>query len=501
MQQRLTLESGYSMADITLIFPDQLFLTHPCLASERQIYLVEEFLFFKVQPFHKQRLLLLKSAMKKYADMLRKKGHEVIHIPSNELLYRGNLCDLLGKKAIKNIHIAEFADEWLYQDLTKGAKKYGWDIHFYPSPGFISSSQDLKTFFDSKKHYSMAQFYAYQRKGRNILMEGQSPVGGKYSFDTENRRKLPKDISIPPTFFPPKDQNIEKIIAEVESEFPDAIGEATPFLYPTTHHEAKKALEVFLKDKLAFFGDYQDAIEKEESFLFHSVLSPLLNVGLLTPEEVIQAAIHHSDKHFVPLNSLEGFLRQIMGWREFVRASYLLKGSYQRSFNFFQHHEEIPKQFWEGETGILPIDTVVKRTLRIGYCNHIERLMVLGNFLLLTETSPQEIYKWFMGYFVDAYDWVMVPNVYGMSQYADGGVIITKPYVSSSNYILKMSNYPRGEWTEIWDGLFWRFLQKHHSLFSSNIRTLNLMKILNKNQVSIIPKIEKAESWLHNYRS
>lgn len=489
------------MTDITLIFPDQLFLNHPCIESGRQIYLVEEFMFFKVQSFHKQRLVLLRSAMQKYGETLQKNEHEVIYIPSKELSCRGNLFDIIGKKNIKNIHLCEFADEWLYQDLMIGAEKYGWKIHFYPSPGFICSNQELNNFFVNKMHYSMAQFYAYQRKSQNILMEGQRPIGGKYSFDSDNRKKIPKSLPIPPTFFPAKNLNTEKIIAEVESEFTDAIGDAAPFFYPTTHHEAKKALEVFLKSKFAFFGDYQDAIQKEESFLFHSVLSPILNIGLLTPQEVIQVAINHSEKHSIPLNSLEGFLRQIMGWREFVRASYLIKGSYQRSFNFFQHHEKIPKKFWEGETGILPIDTLIKRVLRIGYCNHIERLMVLGNFLLLTEASPQEIYKFFMGCFVDAYDWVMVPNVYGMSQYADGGLIITKPYISSSNYILKMSNYPKGEWTEIWDGLFWRFLQKHHSLFSSNNRTLNLMQILEKKQNTIIPKIQKATLWLADYRS
>jgi deoxyribodipyrimidine photolyase-related protein len=489
------------MADITLIFPDQLFANHPCVAPKRKVYLLEEFLYFRVQPFHKQRLVLLRSAMQKYADMLRKNPNEVVCIPSKDLSYRGNFCDLLGKKSIKNIHVAEFADEWLYQDLINGAKKYGWKIHFYPSPGFLCSNQDLRAFFGTKKHYSMAQFYAHQRKSQNILMNGQSPIGDKYSFDTENRKKIPKRLHIPPTFTPSRNPDVEKIVDEVETEFPNAIGTAYPFLYPTSHQEARKALEAFLKDKLALFGDYQDAMQTEESFLFHSVLSPLLNIGLLTPHEVMEAAINHSKKHPIPLNSLEGFLRQIMGWREFVRASYLTKGSYQRSFNFFHHHEKIPKKFWEGETGVLPIDTVIKRVLKIGYSNHIERLMVLGNFLLLTETAPHEIYKWFMGYFVDAYDWVMVPNVYGMSQYADGGVIITKPYVSSSNYILKMSNYPKGEWTEIWDGLFWRFLQKHQVLFASNIRTLNLLRILEKNQLTIIPKVRKAELWLTDYRA
>ena len=489
------------MTDITLIFPDQLFLNHPSLSSGRKIYLVEEFLFYKVQPFHKQRLVLLRSAMQKYGEMLRKNQEEVVYLSSKELSCRGSLFDILGKKKIKNIHLTEFADEWLYQDLTTAAEKYGWNLHFSPSPGFICSNQELKTFFLEKKHYSMAQFYAYQRKSRNILMKGGSPVGGKYSFDSENRKKIPKGLSIPPTLFPKKDFDREKVINEVEREFPHAIGDASPFLYPTTHKEAHKALELFFNNKFSLFGDYQDAIKKEDSFLFHSVFSPLLNIGLLTPEEVIQAAINHAEKHAVPINSLEGFIRQIMGWREFVRASYLLKGSFQRSFNFFDHHEKIPKRFWEGSVGILPIDTIIKRVLKSGYCNHIERLMVLGNFLLLTETSPQEIYQWFMSCFVDAYDWVMVPNIYGMSQYADGGVMTTKPYVSSSNYILKMSNYPKGEWTEIWDGLFWRFLQKHHTLFSSNNRTLNLMKILKKNEKTIIEKIRKAELWLFDYRS
>lgn len=488
------------MTAITLIFPDQLFLNHPGSASGRPIYLVEEFLFYKVQPFHKQRLVLLKAAMQTYAEKLRKSKHEVVYVSSKELSYRGHFFELLGKKGIKNIHLAEFADQWLYQDLRAGAEKYGWNLHFYPSPGFICANQELKVFFAGKEHYSMAQFYTYQRKTRDLLMEGQSPVGGKYSFDTENRKKMPKNLSIPSSFFPPKSRHIETVIAEVEREFPDAIGEASSFLYPTTHEEAHQQLEAFLNHKLVSFGQYQDAIDKEDSFLFHSVLSPLINVGLLTPEEVIQGAIERWEKKAAPLNSVEGFIRQIVGWREFVRASYLFKGSFQRSFNFFQHEGKIPQKFWEGNVGILPIDTLIRRVLKTGYCNHIERLMVLGNFLLLTETSPEEIYKWFMGCFVDAYDWVMVPNVYGMSQYADGGGIVTKPYVSSSNYILKMSHFPKGEWAEIWDGLFWRFLQKHGALFSKNNRTLTLMKLLKKNASSIQPKIRKAQLWLNDYK-
>jgi deoxyribodipyrimidine photolyase-related protein len=489
------------MSEATVLFPDQLFAEHPAIAFHRPIYFVEEFLFFKVQPFHKQRLVLLRAAMQRFADSLTAKGYDVIYMAADQCNKRGQFFDFLGRKGIQTIHIAEFADEWLENDLKAAASHYNWTIKSYPSPGFICTREQLTAFFSEKKHFSMAQFYAYQRKLHNLLMEGSTPVGGKYSFDPENRKKLPKEIDIPSPFIPPRSSQVEHVIKEIESEFPESYGSASPFLYPTTHEEAETALQLFLKERLSLYGDYQDAIDKDDSFLFHSVLSPALNIGLLTPLHVIQAAITYAKKHLVPLNSLEGFIRQILGWREFVRASYLLKGSSQRTANYFDHQNKIPTRFWEGRTGILPIDILVERVLKSGYGNHIERLMVLGNFFMLTETAPDEIYTWFMGCFIDAYDWVMVPNIYGMSQYADGGAIVTKPYISSSNYLLKMSNYPKGPWTEIWDGLFWRFLKKHRTLFSSNPRTLNMIRIMDKNEVGIREKIQKADLWLKEYYS
>lgn len=488
------------MSDITLIFPDQLFKDHPGIAPGRTIYLVEEFLFFKVQPFHKQRLVLLRSAMHAYSKMLLKAGNNVIYVPSKELNQRGNIFEILAEKKIKTIHIAEFADDWLYQDLFNASQKYGWMVEFHLSPGFICSNKEITEFFEGKEHYSMAQFYAYQRKKLNILMDGSKPIGGKYSFDKENRKKIPKNLPITPPFIPEHHADIGRLIDEVDNEFPHAFGEARPFIYAYTHDQALQSLKAFLEHKLALFGDYQDAIQKDDSMLFHSILSPLLNIGLITPSEILRETLAYAKKHFIPLNSLEGFLRQIIGWREFVRASYFLDGSSQRSVNFFNHHHKIPTNFWKGSTGILPIDTLIDHVLRNGYCNHIERLMVLGNFLLLTETCPHDVYRWFMGHFIDAYDWVMVPNIYGMSQYADGGKIVTKPYVSGSNYLLKMSNYPKGDWTEIWDGLFWRFLHIHRSLFASNPRTYTLMQLLIKNESTILPKISKADHWLKEYR-
>lgn len=488
------------MSAITLIFPDQLFQHHPAISDGRAIYLVEEFLHFKVQPFHMQRLVLLKAAMEAYANKLKNEKKTVVYISSQELEGRGDVFKILAKAQIKHIHLAEFADDWLAQDLMAAAEKFDWKIHSYPSPGFICSNKEIKDFFKGKHQYSMAQFYAYQRKKLDILMDGPLPVGGKFSFDTENRKKIPKHLIILPPFNLKSDTHLKELIDQVKRDFPSAIGESHPFLYPYTHEQARSALQNFLNHKLSHFGDYQDAIQVEDSFLFHSVLSPTLNIGLLTPQEIIDATMIHANNNRIPLNSLEGFIRQIIGWREYVRASYYLNGGRQRSKNFFSHHHKIPASFYKGSTGILPIDRLIQSILRTGYCNHIERLMVLGNFLLLTESSPQDIYHWFMGYFVDAYDWVMVPNIYGMSQYADGGKIVTKPYISGSNYLLKMSNYPKGIWTDIWDGLFWRFMHIHSPLFSSNPRTSALMTLFKKNEKAIFPKMQKAEEWLKEYR-
>lgn len=233
-------------------------------------------------------------------------------------------------------------------------------------------------------------------------------------------------------------------------------------------------LDDFLKHRFQKYGVYQDAILRQDSFLFHSLLTPALNIGLLTPKEVVDRALKAADKNKVPLNSLEGFIRQVVGWREFIRGVYVHAGRKQRTVNYWKHTRKIPETFWTGETGIEPVDVVIRRVLKTAYAHHIERLMILGNFMLLCEFDPDEVYRWFMELFIDAYDWVMVPNVYGMSQFADGGVMATKPYISSSNYVLKMSNFKKGPWCEIWDGLFWRFVDKHKKFFAANPR-LNMM--------------------------
>ena len=236
----------------------------------------------------------------------------------------------------------------------------------------------------------------------------------------------------------------------------------------------------FVTERFAHFGPYEDAIVAGENTLWHSVLTPMLNIGLLTPRQVLDVALDAADGGDVPLPSLEGFVRQIIGWREFIRASYEDLGVAMRTHNHWQHTRPMPRQFYDGTTGIAPVDDAIQRVLETGYCHHIERLMVVGGFMFLCEFDPDEIYRWFMALFVDAYDWVMVPNVYGMSQFADGGLFTTKPYLSGSNYVRKMSDYPKGDWCDIWDGLFWSFIHQHKSFFRSQYRLAMMARNLDR---------------------
>lgn len=488
------------MKEASLIFPDQLFENHPALKLGRPIYIAEEFLYFRVQAFHRQRLVLLRASMKAYAKRLMEMGHQVVYIDSSRLQKRGALFAILAKEGIGCLHLADFADTWLSRDLEAASKAHSWKVDLYPSPMFICTTEEVHAYFKGKKKFSMAQFYAFQRQRLNLLMEDGKPVGGKFSFDVENRKKLPKGLVPPAPYVPKQNPYVTEAIAYVNQEFPEAIGESDPFLYPSTHAEAKTALLDFIENRLIHFGDYEDAISIHEPILYHSVLSPLLNIGLLTPVQVIDAVLSSYKKLGIPLNSLEGFLRQIVGWREFMRACYLMKDKSLRCSNRLGYKKDLPKGFWDGTTGIPPIDHTIKKVLSTGYCHHIERLMLLGNFLLLTECDPDAVYEWFMAFFVDAYDWVMVPNVYAMSQYADQGTITTKPYISGANYIHKMSDYKKGEWSDLWDGLYWRFVSKNRPLFDSNPRTMVLLSLLDKNASTIDPKIKLANDWMQKKR-
>jgi deoxyribodipyrimidine photolyase-related protein len=327
----------------------------------------------------------------------------------------------------------------------------------------------------------MAGFYREQRRRFGILLDdGGGPVGGKWSFDPENRKALPKDIDVPPVRFPEPNEHVAEALRYVDRRFGDNPGQVDSFGWPVTRRQALAFLDDFLAQRLDRFGDYEDAVSSREPFVFHSLLSPAINAGLVTPREVVDRTLAHSGERDTPINSLEGFVRQIVGWREYMRAVYVLEGEAMRSANTFGHERPMPAAFYDGTTGLEPVDCIVRRVIERGWCHHIERLMILGNVMLLCEIDPAAVYRWFMELFVDAYDWVMVPNVYGMSQYADGGSIVTKPYVSSSNYVRKMSDFGRGPWCAVWDGLYWRFIAKHRDRFAGNPRMKTMVRSLDR---------------------
>lgn len=465
-----------------LVFPHQLYPDPSFFQGADELILVEEYLFFSQYRFHKQKLVFHRATLKKFEASVAGINSKTRYIEATDPLSDiQKLIPVLAKEGFTRLHIMDLADDWLENRIKKTAGSYGVSIQFSPSPLFLNKMEEVESYFEKRKTYFQTDFYTWQRKSRNILLNPEKgPVGGKWTFDSENRERFPKNGIVPPIRFPDTDQIVRESMAYVERFFPDSPGELKTFIYPTDPVSAREWLEDFLLHRFAGFGPYEDAMVARESFLHHSLISPLLNSGLLRPDYVVERALAVAEAQSIPLSSLEGFIRQIIGWREFIRIVYEREGRLQRTKNYWGHTRRIPRSFWTRETGIVPVDTVIKRVLKTGYCHHIERLMVLGNFMLLCEFDPDEVYTWFMEMFIDSYDWVMVPNVYGMSQFADGGLMTTKPYISGSNYLLKMGDWEKGRWQEKWDGLFWRFLHIHRDFFTRNPRLGMLVKTFDK---------------------
>ena len=462
--------------------------------------MVEEFLFFRQYNFHKQKLVFHRASMKAYQQFLQSKGYEVVYIDAHENTADiRNLLPQLQQKGVSEIHYVDATDYLLEKRITKQATKLTLKVSKYDSSLFLLTDKQVDEYFAGKKRFFQTDFYTKQRKHFKILVDEKlQPEGGKWTFDTENRLKYPKGKRPPEVKFPKSNHHWAEAITYVEKNFSSNYGEINnAFIYPATFTQSRAWLTQFLQKRFAEFGDYEDAVVNSEFILHHSVLTPMLNVGLLTPADILEDAVFYATNNNIPLNSCEGFVRQILGWREFIRGVYQIKGTQERTTNYWKFKRKIPASFWNGTTGILPVDDTIKKVIATGYCHHIERLMVLGNFMLLCEFDPDEVYKWFMELFIDSYDWVMVPNVYGMSQFADGGLMATKPYISGSNYVTKMSDYPKGDWQPIWDGLFWRFMHLHRDFFLKNPRLGILVKTFDK-----MPKekqeghIQQAEKFL-----
>ncbi len=464
------------MAETTLIYPHQLFANHPAVRKGREIRLIEDPLFFGNDPhwpaaMHRQKLMLHRASMKAYAAELKAAGHVVhyIEVPGGSATDSAELLEKSLPNAITVIHLADPADEILMKRVNRFATNRGIKVSLHDSPNFISPPEFIATHIASKKKPFMAKFYEVQRKRMTLLLESDgTPVGGKWSFDTENRAKLPKNHVPPREPLAKTNDFAREAAAYVTRKFPENPGSLKHFRWPVTRTHAETWLDQFIDERLENFGLYEDAISTRHATIYHSAITPALNIGLLDPQDVIDRVMARSGH--IPMNSLEGFIRQVIGWREFMHGIYHHRGTEIRNGNFWNFDRPLPRSFYDGTTGIPPVDRVIRQVLDDGYCHHIERLMVLGNFMLLCRIRPDDVYRWFMEMFVDSYDWVMVPNVYGMSQFADGGTFTTKPYISGSNYLLKMSDEPKGPWCQIWDGLFWTFIGDYTPFFLRNPR-------------------------------
>jgi deoxyribodipyrimidine photolyase-related protein len=444
--------------------------------------------------FHKHKIVFFFAAMRSYRDELISQGYNVHYEVFQEAgakvkknNYEKAILDCIEKYKITNAFIFEIEDKFFEKRIISCFQTKDVFLTVWESPMFLTSREQFKAYLDSTKKPFMKNFYEAQRKRLNILVTNNKPEGGSWSFDTENRLSLPKKKNTPllPVF--KTNSTVLEVCKIVDRHFADHIGNCEDFWLPVSRIEARKWLKSFLSDRLYEFGPYEDAVPAHSEFLYHSVLTPFINCGLLTPDEVIKETLLFAKNNKIPLGSLEGFIRQIIGWREFIRGIYQNYSEKQDSTNFWNHQNHLSPIWYKGETGIPPLDETLRRILKRGYAHHIERLMILGSLMLLLEIHPKEAHRWFMELFIDSSDWVMGPNVYGMALFSDGGIFATKPYFCGSNYLRKMGGYPKGEWCDAVDGLYWQFIRKHEQYFLKNPR-LSMMARLSQ-------KITK-ERWL-----
>jgi len=461
---------------IFLIFPNQLFELAPSLQDANEVWLLEDELFFTQYAFHQKKLAFHRASMQYYAEKLRSENKIVRYWKHMDLQLEHLFCEISQQSAVA--HCYDPVDYLLERRLKRYAQKYQVALHFYENPSFFNTKQTNERLVPlTTKKFFLADFYKKQRLHLGILLEPDaSPIGGRWSFDTENRKALPKGIALPD--FPKyQSQWSEKAEKEIAKEFANHPGNPSLDFYPVTHAEAKQALDFFIAVCLKDFGPYQDAFSNQTTYVYHSNLSTAINAGLLNPQEVVARVIAAYQKGKVTIESAEGFIRQIIGWREFVRLVYERVGVEQRTKNFMGHQRSLP---WNYLKNAALFQDLGQKIDRFAYAHHIERLMLLGNFFFLSEFHPDEVYQFFMVHFMDAYDWVMVPNVYGMSQFADGGFMTTKPYFSSSNYLKKQGLKFQSEDAVLFDALFWHFVDKHQDYLRKNMRTSQMVANWNR---------------------
>jgi deoxyribodipyrimidine photolyase-related protein len=464
---------------------------------------------------HIQKVVGFFSAMRSFSDELKAKNHQVIYYQINDERNQQDLAKNLHL-IIENNSIERF--EYLFPDeyrLDKQLKEFCDELSIenevLDSEHFYTSRTELKVFFEGKKQYLMENFYRYMRKKHHLLMEGNQPEGGEWNYDKSNRKKWKQDTLIPPHQIFLKD--VSNLLEEIREAGIKTIGRinAKSFEYPTSRKEALEQLDYFGEHLLIHFGDYQDAMDTNEVNLYHSRISFAMNIKLISPKEVIEKVLEtfRISKDEIHISQVEGFIRQIIGWREYMRGMYWALMPAYKNLNALNNHNKLPNFFWNGETKMNCLKNTINNSLDNAYAHHIQRLMITGNFALLMQIHPDEVDQWYLGIYNDAIEWVQLTNTRGMSQFADGGKIATKPYVSSANYIDKMSNYCSGchynKKEKVTDkacpfnSLYWNFLDDKREELSSNRRMGMMYNLLNKIPASDLSKIkEKAQHIIEN---
>lgn len=492
------------MAQVILILGNQLFdpkllrKAHPP-AADVTVFMREDRELCTYFKFHKHKIVFFLAAMRTYAEELREAGYRVHYekLSSKTESYEEALENFLSSKKITRIIHWEIEDKFFEERLENFFRKLELPNQVLQSPMFVTTRDEFGEYLGTVQTPFMRTFYVSQRKRLGVLLEkNEKPLGGKWSFDEDNRKPLPKTVTPPPLPQLKKTAVIADVMELVEKEFPDHPGKASQFWIPVSRKEAKAWLRTFLKERLSDFGAYEDALSPRSDFVFHSVLTPFLNTGLLTPDEVLDMLTKFQEEHELPLSSVEGFTRQIIGWREFIRGIYRYHSEFEEDMNFWKHDRKLGKCWYDGDSGIPPLDNMIGKVNRFAYAHHIERLMVAGNLMLLSGLHPREAHRWFMEMFVDSSDWVMGPNVYGMAIFSDGGLFATKPYICGSNYYRKMGGYSQGDWCDGVDGLYWGFVEKNRKFFESNHRLSMMVRSLDKMSKERMKAIKKAAEGL-----
>ena len=433
---------------------------------------------------HKKKIAFLFSAMRHFAASLIKQGYAVKYVkyddPQNTGSLYGEVAQIIELFSVDSLILTQPNEYRLTSEIATWGERLGIPIFVREDDRFLCSNHEFKAWVHERKQLRMEYFYREMRRKHSILMDGQKPIGGQWNFDSDNRKSPKAGLDIPATYTAQPDQITKDVLKLVEDTFPDHFGDLYPFHFAVTREQALEALDEFITRRLQKFGDYQDAMIQDEPWMFHSHISFYINCGLLEPLECIQRAEAAYHDGSAPLNAIEGFIRQILGWREYVRGIYWLKMPDYKSANHLEAKRALPSFYWNGETQMNCLRQCVNETRANAYAHHIQRLMVLGNFALIAGLNPDEVNEWYLLVYADAYEWVELPNVTGMILFADGGLLGSKPYAASGAYINKMSNYCQSCRYKVtkkngpdacpFNYLYWDFLSRNDDKLRTNPR-------------------------------